>query len=214
MNDVYENDMKFLPFLKFLDKYKKVLVILVILIISTLSFFVISNQIQKDANEKASLIYNDWNKEISLEAPSKQNLDAILSKLLKEYPKTGYTQLALLNMANFDANLNNLEDSLKNFEKLIDLTDGFNGNKILNKISRVSSARILLSLERHDEAIEMIEAFSSSNTNGYIHELTGDILVKQEKNDLAKAQYEMAVKKYSDETSKSIISMKIANMSK
>jgi predicted negative regulator of RcsB-dependent stress response len=44
--------------------------------------------------------------------------------------------------------------------------------------------------------------------------LTGDILVKQEKNDLAKAQYEMAVKKYSDETSKSIISMKIANMSK
>lgn len=214
MNDVYENDMKFLPFLKFLDKYKKVLVILVILIISTLSFFVISNQIQKDANEKASLIYNDWNKEISLEAPSKQNLDAILSMLLKEYPKTGYTQLALLNMANFDANLNNLEDSLKNFKKLIDLTDGFNGNKILNKISRVSSARILLSLERHDEAIEMIEEFSSSNTNGYIHELTGDILVKQEKNDLAKAQYEMAVKKYSDETSKSIISMKIANMSK
>ena len=214
MNDVYENDMKFLPFLKFLDKYKKVLVILIILIISTLSFFVISNQIQKDANEKASLIYNDWNKEISLEAPSKQNLDAILNMLLKEYPKTGYTQLALLNMANFDANLNNLEDSLKNFEKLIDLTDGFNGNKILNKISRVSSARILLSLERHDEAIEMIEAFSSSNTNGYIHELTGDILVKQEKNDLAKAQYEMAVKKYSDETSKSIISMKIANMSK
>ena len=214
MNDVYENDMKFLPFLKFLDKYKKVLVILIILIISTLSFFVISNQIQKDANEKASLIYNDWNKEISLEAPSKQNLDAILNMLLKEYPKTGYTKLALLNMANFDANLNNLEDSLKNFEKLIDLTDGFNGNKILNKISRVSSARILLSLERHDEAIEMIEAFSSSNTNGYIHELTGDILVKQEKNDLAKAQYEMAVKKYSDETSKSIISMKIANMSK
>jgi len=59
MNDIYENNMKFLPFLKFLDKYKKVLVILVILIISTLSFFVISNQIQKDANEKASLIYNN-----------------------------------------------------------------------------------------------------------------------------------------------------------
>ena len=58
----------------------------------------------------------------------------------------------------------------------------------------------------------MIETFSSSNTNGYIHELTGDILVKQEKNDLAKGQYEMAVKKYSDETLKSIISMKIANM--
>ena len=177
-----------------------------------LSFFVISNQLQKGANEKASIIYNDWNEEISQETPSIQNLDIILNQLLKEYPKTGYTQLALLNKANFDANSNNLEDSLKNFEKLIDLTEGFNGNKILNKISRVSSARILLSLEQYDEAIKMIETFSSSNTNGYIHELTGDILVKQEKNDLAKAQYEMAVKKYSDETSKSIISMKIANM--
>ena len=213
MNDIYENNMKFLPFLKFLDKYKKMLIILVILIIFVLSFFVISNQLQKGANEKASIIYNDWNEEISQETPSIQNLDIILNQLLKEYPKTGYTQLALLNKANFDANSNNLEDSLKNFEKLIDLTEGFNGNKILNKISRVSSARILLSLEQYDEAIKMIETFSSSNTNGYIHELTGDILVKQEKNDLAKAQYEMAVKKYSDETSKSIISMKIANMS-
>ena len=213
MNDIYENNMKFLPFLKFLDKYKKMLIILVILIIFIFSFFVISSQLQKGANEKASIIYNDWNEEISQETPSIQNLDIILNQLLKEYPKTGYTQLALLNKANFDANSNNLEDSLKNFEKLIDLTEGFNGNKILNKISRVSSARILLSLEQYDEAIKMIETFSSSNTNGYIHELTGDILVKQEKNDLAKAQYEMAVKKYSDETSKSIISMKIANMS-
>ena len=101
MNDVYENDMKFLPFLKFLDKYKKVLVILIILIIFTLSFFVISNQLQKDANEKASLIYNDWNKEISIEAPSKQNLDAILSMLLKEYPKTGYTQISTLKHGQF-----------------------------------------------------------------------------------------------------------------
>lgn len=212
MNDIYENNMKFLPFLKFLDKYKKMLIILVILIIFIFSFFVISSQLQKGANEKASIIYNDWNEEISQETPSIQNLDIILNQLLKEYPKTGYTQLALLNKANFDANSNNLEDSLKNFEKLIDLTEGFNGNKILNKISRVSSARILLSQEQYDEAIKMIETFSSSNTNGYIHELTGDILVKQEKNDLAKAQYEMAVKKYSDETSKSIISMKIANM--
>jgi predicted negative regulator of RcsB-dependent stress response len=79
-------------------------------------------------------------------------------------------------------------------------------------MSRVSSARILLSLDRHEEALEMIKVFSSSNTNGYIHELTGDILVKQEKSDLAKAQYDIALKKYSDETSKSIVSMKIANI--
>ena len=211
MNNVYENNMKFLPFLKFLDKYKKILIALVILIVLVISFFVISSQLQKENNESAAMVYDDWIEEISQENPSIENLDNILRTLLKEYPKTGYTELALLNKANFDAKLDNLDDSLMNFKKLIDLTDGFNGNKIFNKMSRVSSARILLSLERYDEALEMIKEFSSSNTNGYIHELTGDILVKQEKNDLAKAQYDIALKKYSDETSKSIISMKIAS---
>ena len=211
MNNVYENNMKFLPFLKFLDKYKKILIALVILIVLVISFFVISSQLQKENNESAAIVYDDWIEEISQENPSIENLDNILRTLLKEYPKTGYTELALLNKANFDAKLDNLDDSLMNFKKLIDLTDGFNGNKIFNKMSRVSSARILLSLERYDEALEMIKEFSSSNTNGYIHELTGDILVKQEKNDLAKAQYDIALKKYSDETSKSIISMKIAS---
>jgi predicted negative regulator of RcsB-dependent stress response len=211
MNNVYENNMKFLPFLKFLDKYKKILIALVILIVLVISFFVISSQLQKENNESAAIVYDDWIEEISQENPSIENLNNILRTLLKEYPKTGYTELALLNKANFDAKLDNLDDSLMNFKKLIDLTDGFNGNKIFNKMSRVSSARILLSLERYDEALEMIKEFSSSNTNGYIHELTGDILVKQEKNDLAKAQYDIALKKYSDETSKSIISMKIAS---
>ena len=211
MNNVYENNMKFLPFLKFLDKYKKILIALVILIVLVISFFVISSQLQKENNESAAIVYDDWIEEISQENPSIENLDNILRTLLKEYPKTGYTELALLNKANFDAKLDNLDDSLMNFKKLIDLTGGFNGNKIFNKMSRVSSARILLSLERYDEALEMIKEFSSSNTNGYIHELTGDILVKQEKNDLAKAQYDIALKKYSDETSKSIISMKIAS---
>ena len=211
MNNVNENNMKFLPFLKFLDKYKKILIALVILIVLVISFFVISSQLQKENNESAAIVYDDWIEEISQENPSIENLDNILTTLLKEYPKTGYTELALLNKANFDAKLDNLDDSLMNFKKLIDLTDGFNGNKIFNKMSRVSSARILLSLERYDEALEMIKEFSSSNTNGYIHELTGDILVKQEKNDLAKAQYDIALKKYSDETSKSIISMKIAS---
>ena len=58
----------------------------------------------------------------------------------------------------------------------------------------------------------MIENFSSTSTNGYIHELTGDILYKQNKTDLALIQYEMASEKYNDDTSKSIISMKIANI--
>ena len=212
MNNVYENNMKFLPFLKFINKYKKIIIAISILLILTIAYLVVKNQIEKQNNVEASIVYNDWLEELSNETPNEDNLNIILNKLLKNYKNTGYTKLALLSKANLDANINKSEEALKNFNTLIDLTSGYGGNKIFNKMGRVSAARILLSEDRYAEALKMIEVYSSSTTNGYIHELTGDILIKQNKNDLALVQYELAANKYSDETSKSIISMKIANI--
>ena len=212
MNNVYENNMKFLPFLKFIDKYKKIIIAIFALLILAIAYFVLNNQIEKQNNEEASIVYSDWLEELSYETPNEDNLNIILNKLLKNYKNTGYTKLALLSKANLDANLNKSEEALKNFNILIDLTSGYGGNKIFNKMGRVSAARLLLSEDRYEEALKMIEVYSSSGTNGYIHELTGDILIKQNKNDLALAQYELAANKYLDETSKSIISMKIANI--
>ena len=212
MNNVYENNMKFLPFLKFIDKYKKIIIAISVLLILTIAYLVVKNQIEKQNNEEASIVYSDWLEELSNETPNEDNLNIILNKLLKNYKDTGYTKLVLLSKANLDANINKSEEALKNFNTLIDLTSGYGGNKIFNKMGRVSAARILLSEDRYAEALKMIEVYSSSTTNGYIHELTGDILIKQNKNDLALVQYELAANKYSDETSKSIISMKIANI--
>lgn len=212
MNNVYENNMRFVPFLKFLDKYKKTIVAIFILVILAITFFIISNQIEKQNNEEASVLYSEWIEELSNENPNLDNLNTILNQLLEDYKNTGYTKLALLSKANMDAKSNEFNQALENFNILIDLTDGFGGNKIFNKMARVSAARILLTLDLYEEALKMIETYSSSGTNGYIHELTGDILVKQNKNNLAIAQYELAAAKYSDETSKSIISMKIANI--
>ena len=212
MNNVYENNMRFVPFLKFLDKYKKIIVAIFIVVILAITFFIISNQIEKQNNEEASVIYSEWLEELSNENPNLDNLNTILNQLLEDYKNTGYTKLALLSKANIDAKSNEFNQALENFNILIDLTNGFGGNKIFNKMARVSAARILLALDRYEEALKMVDTYSSSGTNGYIHELTGDILVKQNKNNLAITQYELAAAKYSDETSKSIISMKIANI--
>ena len=212
MNNEYENNMRFLPILKFFDKYKKVIILIILTIIISIGYFVISNQAKKQNNEKASLIYTEWLKEISLESPDTIKLNNMLEQLLVEFKNTGYAQLALLNKASFDARNNNIELSLMNFKKLVELTDGYNGNKIFNKIARVSASRLLLSNGQYDEALSLIELYSSNATNGYIHELTGDILAKQNKIELALAQYELASDKYNDETSQSIIAMKIANL--
>ena len=212
MKNEYENNMRFLPVLKFFDKYKKLIISLFIIIIIATAYFVISSQVKKQNNENASVIYSLWLKEISVENPDPENLDSILNQLITEYKNTGYTQLALLNKASLDARNNNIELALINFKTLIELTDGFNGNKIFNKIARVSASRLLLSNGNYEEALSLIELYSSGSTNGYIHELTGDILAKQNKIELAVAQYELASEKYNDETSQSIISMKIANI--
>lgn len=212
MNNVYENEMRFAPFLKFIDKYKNLLILLAVIIVGAVTYFVGNNQIEKKKSEQAALVYKEWLAEISQENPNNENLNNLLDKFLNDYKNTGYTQLALLSKANFDANSNNYLDSLDNFNKLIEITNGFNGNRIYNKIARISASRLLLSMEKHDEALEMIDLYSSSDTNGYIHELTGDILLEQGKIDLAISQYEKAANKYTDESSQTIVAMKISNI--
>ena len=214
MNNIYENNMKIHPLLTFFEKNKKILVFIFITIIFVASYFVINKQVTNKKNEEASIIYTSFLEEISSGDPDLDLINQDLNSLLEAYGSSGYTQIALLNKASFDASNSNFEESLNNFQKLVKITDGYKGNKIYNKIARVSAARILLSEKKYDEALNMIEEFSLKSTNAYIHELTGDILLKQSKTDLSLAQYEMASEKYNDEVSKTIISMKIANIGK
>ena len=214
MNNVYENNIRFLPLLKFLDKYKILLISLTILLLGIIVFFVINNQIQDKKSEQASDLYKEWLTIFSEDNPDTVEINKMLKIFLNDYKKTGYTKLALLSKANLDAKLENYEESIKNFKEIIELTNGYSGNKIFNKIARVSASRLLLSSDKYEEALQMLDIYSSSDTNAYIHELMGDILYKQQKNELAMSQYEMAAEKYTDETSKSIISIKISNIDK
>ena len=212
MNNIYENNMRFVPLLKFLDKHKKLIIFILSLVLILVTYFVISNQISKQNHENAAKIYKNLLLEIELEDQDIEKINDLVQNLLTDYGKTGYTQVALLKKASLDANNKNFSSALKNYYDLISITDGFNGNKIFNKLARVNAARIHISNQEYDKALNLIEKYSSSSTNAYIHELTGDILVKKDKIELALVQYELASDKYSDEVSKSIISMKIANL--
>jgi predicted negative regulator of RcsB-dependent stress response len=184
MNNVYENNIRFLPLLKFLDKYKILLISLTILLLGIIVFFVINNQIQDKKSEQASDLYKEWLTIFSEDNPDTVEINKMLKIFLNDYKKTGYTKLALLSKANLDAKLENYEESIKNFKEIIELTNGYSGNKIFNKIARVSASRLLLSSDKYEEALQMLDIYSSSDTNAYIHELMGDILYKQQKMNL------------------------------
>ena len=51
MNEVYDNDMRFIPFLKFLDKHKSRLISLLVIAIAVTAYFLISDQISKQNHE-------------------------------------------------------------------------------------------------------------------------------------------------------------------
>jgi len=212
MNEVYEHNAGVASVRNFYDKYRNYIVIIATILILSISIVFTINQISKSNNEKAAKIYNDW---ISQEIETKEGQiisDQLFDKLVNSFKRSGYTKVALLNQASSFARLGEYSKSLENFKLLIEITDGFGGNDLFNKIARVNAARLLYAEENYDSAILMLEKYSSSSSP-MIHELTGDILRKQQKIQLAKEQYLLAKEQYSDETSISIVAMKISNLS-
>ena len=213
MNEIFENDSVITRVHNFYNTYKALIIGIAVIVLTTIFVFFALNQISKSNNENAAEIYNDWTlQEIETDDGKKISTD-LFNELIGSYKKTGYTKLALLNQASSDARNGLNIESLNKFFMLIEITDGFGGNELFNKIARVNAARLLYADKKYDEALNLLEKYSSSSSE-MIHELLGDILVKQEKIDLAKNQYLLSKDKYTDETSTSIVSMKISNLSK
>jgi predicted negative regulator of RcsB-dependent stress response len=212
MNEVYEHNAGLASVRNFYEKYRSYILVFTAILIIAVSSFIILNQLSKVNNEKAAKIYNDWIAQ-EIETEEGQMLsDNLFNELIDSYKNTGYTKVALLNQASSYARLGELTKSLEFFKLLIDITDGIGGNDLFNKIARVNAARLLYVDKNYDSALQMLEKYSSSSSP-MIHELSGDILNKQEKNQLAKEQYLLAKEQYSDETSISIVAMKISNLS-
>ena len=211
MNEIFENDIKFAKLRVFYSKYKKIILTisfsLVLLILGSILF----SYLKKNSNEKAGIIFNNWLIQDTSSEKGKEASVKAFNTLISSYKNTGYTKIALLNQASIDARNEDYDEAINKFSILIELTDGFKGNKLFNKIARINMARLLYSQQNYKEALSTLDQYSSSS-DALIHELVGDILNKQEKYILAKEQYKMAKDKYVDDTSISIVNMKLANL--
>ena len=213
MNEIFENNSVITRAYNFYNTYRALIIGITAVVVISISVFFALDRINKANNEKAAEIYNEWaSQEIETDGGKKISID-LFNDLIESYKNTGYTKLALLSQASSDARNGLNVESLNKFLMLIELTDGFGGNDLFNKIARVNAARLLYADKKYDEALNLLEKYSSSSS-AMIHELLGDILSKQEKTDLAKNQYLLAKDKFTDETSTSIVSMKISNLSK
>ncbi|MDC0440079.1 tetratricopeptide repeat protein [Gammaproteobacteria bacterium] len=210
MNEIYDNDNRFSSMQTFFNKYRTLLISTVIALVVAFGISFSLKTVSKINDEKAAIVFNEWADFLSRDDIA--NAEKSFDNLMSSFSKTGYAKIALLDTATKEASEGKTTEALDKFTLLIELTDGYGGNKIYNKLARVNSARLLASENELDKALLLLEKYSSSTSNAFIHELTGDILVKKDQSLLAKDQYIRAEELYSDETSKSIVAIKIANL--
>jgi len=211
MSEVFENNAALSSVRNFYFNYRRIILSVFFSLIFLVSAFLLNMQIQENKNTKAAVIYNQWISQEKETSSGKEISDQLFYDLTSEYKNSGYTKIALLDQASIMARNGDMDKALEYFTQLKEISDGVRGNKLFNKLARINAARILYSQEKYDQALNMLEKYSTSS-NALIHELVGDILKKQNKIDLAIEQYNIAKEKYDDEASISLVSMKIANI--
>jgi predicted negative regulator of RcsB-dependent stress response len=212
MNEVFENNVAITSIRNFYMNYKKVILGIAALVILIISAYLINSQITKMNNLEAAEIYHKWIAQETETDEGKLASEELFADLISSYKKTGYAKIALLNYASSKAKNGDLDLALNYFLLLKESSEGIGRNRLFNKIARINLARILITQEKFDNALNMLDIYTSEN-DALMHEIIGDILSKQDKKDLAIEQYNIAKQNYMDEASISIVTMKISNLS-
>ena len=160
-------------------------------------------------NAQAAKLYDAWSIVESDEKIDPEQQAATYSALQENFPKTGYAGLARLIKGSQKAREGDLDASLEEFIELLDATSGLFGNDVLNVIARINIARIELSNNNFSNVLEVLEPLNSSSEHPMVYEVKADALAALNKNELALAQYNLAITNMQDESQKSLLKIKI-----
>ena len=208
----YSNDEERLAAIADFFKHYKNLILSLLISISVIGIGAFGIKYTNDSNNAAaSKIYAEWLKGINQEGINIINKNLYYDDLINNYESTGFAQLAMFKKASALAANSELDESELYFKELISISNGFFGNELINKMARVSLARILISKENFNGALKVIENLMTGS-DPFINELAGDALIGQNKQDLAIEQYNLAKDLYGDDASKNIVIMKLNNI--
>lgn len=135
---------------------------------------------QDSKNNSAAVIYSKWMEAVSAEDANLLDDNLLFDQLIVDYGSTGFAQFAMIKKASALASNSQFDESKIYFEDLIDISSGLFGNSLVNKMSRVSLARILISESNYSEALNAIEGLMAGS-DPLVNELAGDALAGQAK---------------------------------
>ncbi len=209
MVEYSSDEERFSAFVNFFKDNKNTLLISFFLLASILVSSIGYKSYITSQNLKAAEIYDAWFVHLSAESKSALEDKENFNKLQEEYPSTGYAQLARMIRGSSLAKEGDLDAALIDFRELLDVSSGFFGNDILNSIAKINIARIELSKENYSNVLEVLESFNSESEHPLVYEVKGDALAGLKKNDLALNQYSLALENSQNESSRSLLKMKI-----
>lgn len=162
--------------------------IISIIVVVVLSFgwrYWQNNQAQKAAN--ASVIYEQMLTHESNNQISQAELDA--TSLITNYAKTPYAALGAFISALNSINANNLDAAIQRYDWVM-----LNANsKDFIQIAKIRKARVLLALNKYDDAITTLSKVEADAYLPLIKELRGDILLAKGDKQGARSAYQNAL---------------------
>ena len=209
MADYNSDEERFTAIADFLKRNKNIILVtlaaIALIAVTSLSI----NAYQAKQNDQAAELYDMWFAGMAEENVDLEKTSSTYNQLQNNFSKTGYAGLARLIKASQFARDGEMNDSLIEFQELLNTTSGLFGNDVLNSLARVNIARIEISNQNFASALEALESFNSESEHSMVYEIRGDALSGLGKTKLALDQYNFALQNMTDESQKSLLNIKI-----
>jgi len=212
MAEFNSDEERFAAIVNFFKDNKNFLLIGFALISIVLITSISYQSFTSNQNARAAEIYDAWFTGLAAESANSDETNITYNSLQEKYANTGYGQLARMIRGSSLAREGDLESALLEFQELSQISSGLFGNDLLNSIAQLNIARIELSKNNYSNALKALESFNSDSEHPLVYELKGDALLGLKKNNLALDQFSLAIENTIDESQKSLLKMKVNNI--
>jgi predicted negative regulator of RcsB-dependent stress response len=157
--------------------------------------------------EAASNLYANLN--IDVRQQKFDHAREVANRILSEYKETGYAIYASLLLAKFDVNDSKPDSAIKHLQWVIDNAD----QNELKHLARLRMARLLLSENKSEQALQLLDSAEHGEFTASYEELKGDILLQQGNTGAARTAYQLALSESSGAVNNNtFLQMKIDNL--
>lgn len=132
------------------------------------------------------------------------------NKLLEHYPRTPYAQMASFMLARDAVLKKNYPEAITQLNWVIDHSN----DKSIKEVARLREARILITQQKPQDAINFLKTVDDKTFNGLIDETKGDAYLAMNDKTSARTSYKKALEELPNaEITRPILQMKFDNLS-